>query len=1073
MPLDFPYNIRLLTIKLRRVYMSNKKRILRKIRITNLATIFIFTFLILAASFPLWDATADNVDVLELSSSTAEHWRKQTSNLVNTYDVKKFERSRDNISNTKNTKLDIQEVNVEVNAMDIDTDAPIFSYMMLDYNYPYLTVDMDVEDELSNVAGGYYQIINSNGITLKNGTFDDFEFFNFDWDCSVYGGSYDSTLPSEFNTQSCYPLYGDIDLTGFNNGTYTLELCAKDTLNNIGYSSMGTIPTGINDAFCFEGSFVINREDDHFEASVDKDIISPNNDGIDDVATISYSISHSDSNYEGVQIFVTDDVDYYSATLANVLYLGEYNGEDQVEWDGQICDMDDYISSDPFACSQIDAPDGDYYIIVLPNTYNYDAIVLPITVDRTVIDTTVNVDLVLNTSTPQTAPAIFNMTASSDEIVKFEWDLNGDGIYDDATIVADFVSTIDSFPFSAGTYTLGVKVTDQAGNIGYAEIQVEVIQEEFIVTLVKDKQGVLPIGSDLTISMVVLGGEDPFSYIWSGDCSGTDNYFDFTNLAAGTYTCTVEVTDAGYRETTDTISFTVENSVPIVEIKNVSINNELTEGDYILLYAEVVEGNAPFSYLWSGDCSGTDSTVEIVDTLEGSYTCTVVVTDADGDTASDEITVFVGNNAPVVLASINIPNPVEGDDVVVYADILFGGNAPFTYLWSGDCSGINGFVELDNIAVGEYRCTVEVTDADGDKGDGTIEFTVANNIPEVSIEIYPLIIKEYEKIDFRANVVNGNPDFVYSWGGECSGGESKDFTLKNGLPVGIYTCTVAITDVDGDTDIASYTFVVKDNVPVVKITASPKTEVYVGTVVTLTAKITGGNVPITGLWSGACSGSKITAKLPSTEGLYKCTYTIMDGDNDMASDTITVKVIAKPYVPPVKKPKPVVKEDTLSTEKEKEGVDKEVKGVQDEKDLDVKESNEEICESSKLTGRLYTDKNGNDQYDKGEEVFEKITLKVYLLNEVGDKELVAVVTTDNDGIWEIEGCEGKYMIDITDGIEDKFEVLQDEDGFEFKDSSIELAVDVADKGNFLWLWVLGGISILFIGIVFLFKNINE
>jgi len=66
----------------------------------------------------------------------------------------------------------------------------------------------------------------------------------------------------------------------------------------------------------------------------------------------------------------------------------------------------------------------------------------------------------------------------------------------------------------------------------------------------------------------------------------------------------------------------------------------VVEGTTVTLTADADGGDPTLSYLWSGDCSGTNITTTVPNTV-GTYNCTVTVTDIDGDSATDSITITV------------------------------------------------------------------------------------------------------------------------------------------------------------------------------------------------------------------------------------------------------------------------------------------------------------------------------------------------------------------------------------------------------------------------------------------------
>lgn len=142
---------------------------------------------------------------------------------------------------------------------------------------------------------------------------------------------------------------------------------------------------------------------------------------------------------------------------------------------------------------------------------------------------------------------------------------------------------------------------------------------------------------------------------------------------AGTYNVRLRVCEGSVDVNADTLidgegectvenaTVTVSNVVPTVQI---SSNNGTTvlAGTTVVLTANATGGNPALSYLWSGSCTGSNVTTTVPSTA-GTYTCNVLVTDKDGDTSSDSITVQVYNpqTLPVEDPTLNAGNNPDGE----------------------------------------------------------------------------------------------------------------------------------------------------------------------------------------------------------------------------------------------------------------------------------------------------------------------------------------------------------------------------------------------------------------------------
>ena len=89
---------------------------------------------------------------------------------------------------------------------------------------------------------------------------------------------------------------------------------------------------------------------------------------------------------------------------------------------------------------------------------------------------------------------------------------------------------------------------------------------------------------------------------------------------------TCSITDSFGNQTSVNYSVTVNNVPPSVDINSTSTT----------LTANVSGGNGPFTYKWTGSCSGSNQTVN-KPTSAGNYSCNILVTDSDGDLTSNAI----------------------------------------------------------------------------------------------------------------------------------------------------------------------------------------------------------------------------------------------------------------------------------------------------------------------------------------------------------------------------------------------------------------------------------------------------
>ncbi len=278
---------------------------------------------------------------------------------------------------------------------------------------------------------------------------------------------------------------------------------------------------------------------------------------------------------------------------------------------------------------------------------------------------------------------------------------------------------------------------------------------------------------------------------------------------------------------------------------------------------------------------------------------------------------------------------------------------------------------------------------------------------------------------------------------------------------------------EGECSTATVEVTVLNNLPTVTIAANPGTTVYVGTAALLTPTVLGGNAAFSYLWTGDCNTTSETSYAPSTLGSHTCYLQVTDSDGDTGNSDITIQVI----------PFPGGIGGTGGTLGLTD-TDVNILGLGDESDgtgsgeETVTEDGEVLAEvvcdaTSKASGYIFEDENGNGEYDEGEKIFGNITVKIYMEID-GERKLVKRTDTDENGYWEEELCPGEYEVEIVEA--------ELPDGYEMKDGDV-LSLEVKEGedstdvniivenpsffANFNWLWCLIPLVLLLIG-VFLF-----
>lgn len=243
------------------------------------------------------------------------------------------------------------------------------------------------------------------------------------------------------------------------------------------------------------------------------------------------------------------------------------------------------------------------------------------------------------------------------------------------------------------------------------------------------------------------------------------------------------------------------NPTPIV-----NVGNDTSVCGSITLDA----GNPGATYMW---CDG--STTQTI-MFAASGTCAVAVTDSNGCSASDTITVTV-NPDPVV----NV-----GNDTTVCGSILLdAGNPGSSYLWC------DGTTTQTAVITSSTTCTVMVTDTNGCSGTDTIAVTV-NQFPVISLSTANDSL-------CPANppvTINVSPAGGTLAGPGITGTQFDAFAAGSGMHTITYVYTDSITGCSADDSLMMFVF------PIVNIsaTASDNSVCTTDAVVTLSGNPNGG-----------------------------------------------------------------------------------------------------------------------------------------------------------------------------------------------------------------------------------------
>ncbi len=187
-------------------------------------------------------------------------------------------------------------------------------------------------------------------------------------------------------------------------------------------------------------------------------------------------------------------------------------------------------------------------------------------------------------------------------------------------------------------------------------------------------------------------------------------------------------------------------------------------------------GVAPFTIVWSNGATGED----ITGLTAGTYT--VTVTDANGCSATDEVTI---NDGPLVALTVSGTEVscLNGNDGTASVSVS-GGAAPYTIDWSNGATG----EDITGLTAGTY--TVTATDANGCSGTGSVTISQPSAI-QITLSGSQNSQCGANDGQININVSGGTPGYSYLW--------SNGATSANLSNLGAGTYSVTVTDANGCT----------------------------------------------------------------------------------------------------------------------------------------------------------------------------------------------------------------------------------------------------------------------------------
>ncbi len=387
---------------------------------------------------------------------------------------------------------------------------------------------------------------------------------------------------------------------------------------------------------------------------------------------------------------------------------------------------------------------------------------------------------------------------------------------------------------SPGPHVITAKVTDAGGLQGQASITVN-IGHPPVVTISAPGANAVFFTSQLPISLVASATDQEDGNVsglikWASSLDGplgSGAAVSAGSLQIGTHVLTASVTDtsgsAGQAQVT--IRVRGANAGPTLVITAPANNASVAAGQTMTFTASATDdfdGNIASRIGWSSSLDGPLGTgaSRTVALHEGTHVVTATVTDSDGVSASQQVTVRILPSPPAV----TITAPAVGTKVFVGTPITFSGTAldatdgnlgaSLRWVSSRDGQiGLGASFSTSSLTVGTHVVTASVTDASNLPGSAqrTVIVRPPNAAPRITIDAplngsgrlagKPVLLSA-----MATDNEDGDLSAQVRWSSSLAGtlGTGAAVVVPS-LAAGTHVLTATVTDADGASTTASVT----------------------------------------------------------------------------------------------------------------------------------------------------------------------------------------------------------------------------------------------------------------------------
>ncbi len=411
---------------------------------------------------------------------------------------------------------------------------------------------------------------------------------------------------------------------------------------------------------------------------------------------------------------------------------------------------------------------------------------------------------------------------------------------------------------SAGTYRC--TITDASG-CSRTSTQFVINEPDSAITISQNTTDVTCNGgNDGSISLNVLGGDRPYSYVWSnGSISNPNN-----NLSAGSYS--VSVTDS--RNCTESLTNIVVNQPNSPISSTIAVDSTscfgVSDGS-----AQVVAsgGTPPYTITWSNGKTGPS-----IDSLSfGVYSYSV----RDNSGCNSAFQNFVVYQPSIISTTINTVDVSCNTFNNGSANVsVSGGTSPYSYNFYNEVDSFIGTgPTINGLVSGNYYVTISDINSCIDSSSFSITQPTSLSITQTITS--DVKCKSGNDGTATVNVTGGTPPYTYFW----SDGQTTRTAI--GLIAGSYNCLV--TDANGCTIRDDSLNIFEPSLELIVTENTYNTTCFGSSNGSASLGVSGGLPPYSINWS---NGQNIDSITGLSQGIYN--YTVTDNNGCVITESVSI-----------------------------------------------------------------------------------------------------------------------------------------------------------------------------------------